>query len=95
MVPRWQLASLTRYLGRLVVEEKHLPDLGRHSTIARIISDNREDQDWPVLYDVRLLATTSQWLTMTGFEIDTTDSGREVHYMQTWLLTPKPDPNPK
>lgn len=94
MVPRWQLASLTRYEGFLRVEEKRVKVLERHSVVAQIIESARDPKDWQTLYDARLLSTTSQWMTLTGFEIEHSDAGAEVHYMQTWLLTPKPAPSP-
>ena len=94
MVPRWQLASLTRYEGYLRVEEKRVKVLERHSLVAQIVEYAINPDDWQTLYDARLLSTTSQWMTMTGFEIDHSDVGEEVHYMQTWLLTPKQAPSP-
>lgn len=94
MVPRWQLASLTRYEGFLRVEEKRVKVLERHSLVAQIIETAVSSDQWQTLYDARLLSTTSQWMTMTGFEIGHSDVGEDVHYMQTWLLTPKPGPSP-
>ena len=92
LVPRWQLAALPRYQGYLRVQEQRVIDLERPSIVAEIIEPEVHLDQRQYLYDARLLSTTSQWMSMTGFEVDHTTGGTPVHYMQTWLLTPKPEP---
>lgn len=87
LVPRWQLGSLPRYRGRLIVDERHDVNLGRAVRQARLLDDGRPIDDPPWLMDPVLLHANDSRLVLTGFErisdgITTTD------YAQTWILEP-------
>lgn len=80
-VPRWRWATLQPYVGQLVVEDDHVPDLGRHVRIARLIGD-----EIPRLYDATLVRTLGDDLVLTGFERMNNDLGRVADYAQSWYV---------
>lgn len=92
LVPRWQLSQQPVYSGFLSVSEIHIPSLARTSIVAKLIPEAGAGIAPPDLYDMRLLSSNSSYLTLTGFEIGETMGGQEVHYMQSWFLTPSPRP---
>lgn len=80
-VPRWRWATLQPHVGQLVVEDQYLPDLGRHSRSARLITS-----DIPSLHDVTLVSTQGEDLVLTGFERIENDLGRAADYAQSWYV---------
>lgn len=85
-VPKWQLGSLPAHVGRLIVREERQADLGRTSRIADLISQP-ECARLARLYDVTLLGTQGDWLTLAGYEREER-GGSYADYAQTWYLTP-------
>ena len=72
--------------GTLVVNERHVQDLGRHSRVAEIQVEDGESL--PPLHDAVLLKAGPGFWSMTGFERIESDSGRITDFVQTWVLCP-------
>lgn len=87
LLPRWQLGSLPRYRGVLVVEERRDPEFGRTLRIARLIDMSRPTDDPPWLMDSVLLQANDSRLVLTGFE-RIEDGITKTDYAQTWILEP-------
>lgn len=86
-VPRWQLGSLPAHVGRLVVREERLPDLGRTSRVAELLSQP-ECKQLHRLHDVVLLGTQGTWLTLAGYEREDRGGSSYADHAQTWHVTP-------
>lgn len=90
MVPRWQLGSLPRTRGTLIVREHYDHRLNRTCRRASfLVEGGGLKVETPTLSDavLLLLASHDVWV-LTGVESVSTDSGDERVYAQTWLLTP-------
>lgn len=72
--------------GTLLVAERHVHDLGRHSRVAEIQVE--EGQSLPPLHDCVLLKAGPGFWSMTGFERIEGANGRITDYVQTWVLCP-------
>ena len=85
-MPRWQLGSLLKHRGRLLMRDESIDDLRRLSRCAMIQPSTGK----PLLKlsDAVLIHTTYDTWVMTGFERIETDSGDCRDYAQTWLMTP-------
>jgi hypothetical protein len=42
----------------------------------------------PPLHDVQLVAAKPDLLTLTGYEVSTSNGGKPVHFRQSWVLRP-------
>ena len=45
----------------------------------------------PPLHDVQLVTAKPDLLTLTGYEVSTSNGGKPVHYRQSWVLRPVTD----
>lgn len=72
--------------GTLIVGERHVHDLGRHSRVAEIQVEAGESL--PPLHDCMLLKAGPGFWSMTGFERIEDATGRITDYVQTWVLCP-------
>lgn len=85
-VPRWQLGSLKAHVGQLCVRDEHQVDLGRTLRVADLLSQPERTRLLR-LYDVMLLGTQGDWLTLAGYEREDRGSSYADH-AQTWHVTP-------
>jgi hypothetical protein len=89
LVPRWQLGSLSRLRGTLVVREQHDEELNRVCRRACFLVEGTGPRAAvPTLSDAVLLRASQDVWVLTGVERLASDSGDERVYAQTWLLTP-------
>jgi hypothetical protein len=89
LMPRWQLGSLPRLRGALLVSEQHNEQLNRTTRQARfIVSGTGPNRPEPVLLDAALVWVSHDTWVISGIEPVASDSGDERAYAQTWLLTP-------
>jgi len=86
VVPRWQLGSMPKHRGRLLMRDESIDDLRRLSRCATIQPSTGKKM--LKLWDAQLIHTTYDTWVMTGFERVETDSGDSRDYAQTWLMTP-------
>lgn len=91
LVPKYQHAFGQCPIGVLAVHEAHVPDLNRHSIVARLRDPATGAPVAGVLdlYDVVLRHWSCDAITLTGFEGVPDDLGLKVtDCAQTWVLRP-------
>lgn len=82
LIARHEMGQDPFLRGLLLVQERRVPDLGRHSIIASFSAPDVHD-----LYDVTIRHTNSEGhLVLTGFEHRTDLPGRPVDFAQSWIL---------
>lgn len=83
--------------GHLLVEERHDAELHRMTRVARLVAattggvTNRDML--PVLHDAQLIAASTDWWTITGYERLPAEGpvpGELVCFQQSWFLVPAP-----
>ena len=74
-------AKARTYCGTLRVREERVQALGRHATIAAVVSqtDGLDSQVLPALHDAELLYVDGSKLRIRGFELV-----EDAQYGQTW-----------
>lgn len=91
LIPKYQHAFGKHPVGSLRVTEEYVPDLHRHSLMARLLSPGVGNPVEGILdlYDVRLLHWASDLITLAGFERTADEKGLKVlDCAQTWILQP-------
>ena len=84
-LPKREWANRNPIAGELRVEQLFDEELKRHIRIAKLSSLTRVTgpEEFPALYDPKLIAMSPQAFTLAGFErIEGAD------YAQSWLVTP-------
>lgn len=83
--------------GHLLVEERHDVELHRMTRVARLVattSGGVTNRDvLPVLHDALLIAASTDWWTITGYERLPAEGpvpGELVCFQQSWFLVPAP-----
>ena len=91
LIPRHRHAFGRHPEGVLQVSQEYVPDLHRHSLVAKLIpaAPNQNAEPIPPLYDVTLLQWNCDLITLTGFERVEDEKGlKQTDCAQTWLLQP-------
>jgi hypothetical protein len=86
-LPKREWANRNPVVGELRVEQLFDEELGRHIRIARLASLTRVigPEEFPTLYDPKLIAMSPQAFTLAGFE-----RIQGVDYAQSWLVNDVP-----
>lgn len=91
LIPKYQRAFGRHPVGALQVTQEYLPDLHRHSLVAKLLPPvpNQGTEPIPPLYDVILLHWNCDLITLAGFERVEDEKGlKQMDCAQTWLLQP-------
>lgn len=91
LVPRYQHAFGRPPRGALSVAEEYVPDLHRHSLVAKLLAPCTGTLmvEIPPLFDVTLLRWSCDLISLTGIERVEDEKGLKVlDCAQTWVLQP-------
>lgn len=87
VIPRHNLAFVKPFEGVFTLHEERVPDLNRHSRVARLLNPQVGTPVLPELYDAALLRATADEWVVTGFE-RVEQRLKLVDCAQTWVITP-------
>lgn len=91
LIPKYQHAFGRHPVGVLRVGEEYIPDLHRHTVMARLLTEGAGHAVEGVvpLWDVRLLHWSVDVITLTGIERVEDEKGlKTLDCAQTWVLQP-------
>ncbi|MCB4359564.1 hypothetical protein [Quatrionicoccus australiensis] len=91
LIPKYQFAFGKHPVGQLRVGEEYVPDMHRHTIMARLLSPGNGSpmDEIPPLYDARLLHWSCDVITLTGIERVPDEKGlKTLDVAQTWVLEP-------
>lgn len=95
LIPKYQHAFGRHPIGQLRVGEEYIPELHRHTIMARLLTPETGTpvDGVPPLWDVRLLHWSCDVITLTGTERVGDEKGlKTLDVAQTWVLEPVDTP---